>query len=139
MKKTFLIILICLFTAQFAEAQSKKLYVSRQGGEKNLMKLGKIGYNYYRFTNRSINCDSLICKGAGFEICKIDKDLVNLSKKEGNYYAIYNKAIRAAEKYSRKNKMSAGQFNLVIDNKSLTIKYSNADLKGNGDYEIIVL
>lgn len=139
MKNVILITLTCLFAAQLVEAQSRKIYVSRQDGVKKWIKLGKIGYNHYYFSNRSMHCDTLICRGEGFEICKIDKDLVRLSNEQGNYYATFNKAIRAAEKYARRNKMNAGEFNLVIDDKPLFIKYSNADLKGNGDYEIVVL
>jgi hypothetical protein len=72
-------------------------------------------------------------------MCKIDKDIIKISKEDGKYYALYNKAIRATEKHSRKSKKDSGKFNLVLENKTLSIKYSNADLKGNADIEIEVL
>jgi hypothetical protein len=139
MKKAFLMILMCFVATQYADAQNKKIYVSRHGGAKKLLTFGKIGYNVYHFYNTSSNCDTLICSGAGYEMCKIDKDIIKISKEDGKYYALYNKAIRATEKHSRKSKKDSGKFNLVLENKTLSIKYSNADLKGNADIEIEVL
>jgi hypothetical protein len=139
MKKTFLIILMCFVATQYADAQNKKIYVSRHGGEKKLLTFGKIGYNVYHFNSTAGSCDTLLCSGAGYETCKIDKDIIKISKEDGKYYAFYNKAIRATEKHSRKSKKDSGQFNLVIENKTLSVKYTNADQKGNADIEIEVL
>ncbi|MBA3662785.1 MAG: hypothetical protein H0W61_01065 [Bacteroidetes bacterium] len=139
MKKSALILLICLVATQYANAQNKKMYVSRHGGTKKILTFGKIGYNVYRFSNNSDQCDTLICTGSGFEICKIDKDIIKSSKEVGRYYALYNKAIRATQKRVRKDKKSSGQFNLALDSQTLSIKYSNADKKGNADIEMQVL
>lgn len=139
MKKIFLIILMCFVATQYADAQNKKIYVSRHGGAKKILLFGKIGYNVYHFNSTSPNCDTLICSGAGYEKCQIDKDIIRLSKEDGKYYTLYNKAIRETEKHSRKTKKGSGQFNLLVDNKTLSIKYSNADRKGNADIEIEVL
>lgn len=139
MKKIFLFILMCFVITQYADAQSKRIYISKHGGTKKLLTFGKIGYNFYHFNNASDNCDTLICSGAGYEMCKIDKGIIKLSKEDGKYYALYNKAIRAAEKHSRKSKKVSGQFNLVLENKTLSIKYTNADQKGNTDIEIEVM
>lgn len=139
MKKSFLIILMCIVAIQYAAAQNKKFYVSRHGGAKKIVLFGKIGYNSYHFSSNQSDCDTLLCNGTGYEKCKIDKDIIKLSKEDGKYYELYNKAIRATEKHSRKSKKDAGQFNLVVDQKTLLIKYSNADKKGNADIKIEVL
>jgi hypothetical protein len=139
MKKAFLIFLMCFIASQYVEAQNKKMYVSRHGGTKKLLTFGKIGYNLYHFSGGSSNCDTLICSGSGYEICKIDKEIIKISKEDGKYYAFYNKAIRATEKNSRKSKKDSGQFNLVLENKTVSVKYSNANQKGNADIEIEML
>jgi hypothetical protein len=138
MKKIFLFLLMCFVATQNADAQNNKIYVSRHGGKKTLLTFGKIGYNVYHFNNTA-KCDTLLCSGSGYEKCKIDKDIIKISEEDGKYYVLYNKAIRAVEKHSRKQKKDAGQFNLVLDNKTLSIKYYNADQKGNADMEIEVL
>ena len=139
MKKIFLIILMCFVATQYADAQNKKTYVSRHGGSKKILLFGKIGYDNYHFSNYLTACDTLICSGSGYETCKIDKGIIKLAKEDGKNYPLYNKAIRATEKHSRKSKKDSGQFNLIVDNKTLSIKYSNADQKGNADIEIEVL
>lgn len=139
MKKIVLIIFMCFVATQNADAQNKKIYVSRHGGAKKLLTFGKMGYNVYHFNGTSTYCDTLICSGAGYETCRIDKYIIKISKEDGKYYALYNKAIRATEKHTRQSKKDSGQFNLVLDNKTLSVKYSNADQKGNADIEIEVL
>ena len=139
MKKLTLILLISFVATQYADAQNKKIYVSRHGGTKKLLTFGKIGYNVYHFTNNSDKCDTLICSGSGFEICKIDKDIARLNKEDETKYVAYNKAIRATEKRVRKTKTSSGSFSLAVNGQNLSIKYYNADKKGNADIEIVVL
>ncbi len=129
---------MCFIATQNAGAQNNKIYISRHGGKKSFLTFGKIGYNVYHFNNAG-KCDTLLCSGSGYENCKIDKYIIKISKEDGKYYSLYNKAIHTVEKKIRKQKKYAGQFNLVLDNKTLSIKYYNADQKGNADMEIEVL
>lgn len=139
MKKIVLILIIFLAATDEVDAQNNKIYVSRHGGSKKLLLFGKTGYDYYHFSNYLTTCDTLICSGAGYETCKIDKSIIKIAKEQGGNYPYFNKAIRATEKHLRKHKNTSGQFNLTINNKNLTIKYYNADAKGNVDIEIQVL
>jgi hypothetical protein len=137
MRKALLLILVGLITS-VSLAQSKKLYVSRHGGAKKFLTLWKISYNNYHFSS-SDKCDSLICSGPGFERCKIDKDIIRLTKEEGKYYPSFNKAIRITERHIKRTKSESGQMIVRIDDQKISIKYYNADRKGNSDIEIEVL
>jgi hypothetical protein len=137
MRKLAFLALIC-FVTTMSFGQSKKLYVSKQGGTKKLLTLWKISYNNYHFAS-SDACDSLICSGSGFERCKVDQDIIRLAKEEGKYYPSFNKAIRFTEKLIRKTKSESGQMTLVIDDRKMSIKYYNADRKGNSDMEIEII
>ena len=139
MKKISFLFLMCVAVVQYAAAQNKKIYVSRHGGAKKVLLFGKTGYNTYHFSNVSPTCDTLICSGSGYETCRIDKDIIKMAKEDGVNYPLYNKAISATKKHCRKTKKDSGQFNLVVDNKTLSVKYKNADQKGNADIEIEVL
>jgi arginyl-tRNA--protein-N-Asp/Glu arginylyltransferase len=139
MKKTCLLLLMYFIATAYAEAQNKKIYVSRHGGAKKMVLFGKTGYNSYHFSNYASTCDTLICSGAGYERCKIDKSIIKSAKEDGKNYALYNKAIQATEKHARKSKKGSGQFNLAVGEKKLSIKYINADQKGNADIEIEML
>ena len=140
MKKAFLIILICFVATQYVEAQNKKIYVSRHGGTKKLLNFGKIGYNIYKYNNGSNTCDTLICRGSGYEICKIDKHVfIGQPVEDAKYLNAFNTAICATEKQIHKSKKDSGQFNLIVEKITLSIKYTNADQKGNADIEIEVL
>lgn len=138
--KTVVYLLIIFFSSiQIGNAQNKKIYVSKSGGTKKFLTFGKIGYNSYHFSNFSNSCDTLICSGSGFEKALIDKDIMRVSKSDGKYYTMFNKAISKSEKITRKSKAKAGQFNLKLHNETVSIKFSNADKKGNADLMIEVL
>lgn len=139
MKKFALILLMCIVATQFATAQSKKMYVSKHGGTKKLLTFGKFGYDVYHYTPKLNACDSLICSGAGYEYCKIDKQVIRLNIENNSTYIAYNKAIRATEKRIRKTKTTSGDFAMKIKQQNLAIKYYNADQDGNVDMEIEVL
>lgn len=139
MKKIIFILLMYFAAIQFAGAQNKKIYVSRQGGTKKLLTLGKMGYDVYYFTNNSCKGDTLICSGSGFEIGRIDKGITRYNKDEAAKYIAYNKAIRTTEKRIRKTKAPSGNFNLIIKGQNLSVNYYNADKKGNADIEIVML
>jgi len=122
MKKTLFLLVFGLASATVSFAQNKKMYVSRHGGTKKVLTLDKIGYNSYYFSNRSNSTDSLICCGSGFEICRVDKDIIKLTKEQGLYYKTMNKAIRKTERTVKKTKSSSGQLTLNIDNQNLSVK-----------------
>lgn len=139
MKKLALILLMCFVATQFATAQSKKMYVSKHGGTKKLLTFGKYGYDVYHYTPKLNACDSLICSGAGYEYCKIDKQIIRINKENNLTYIAYNKAIRATEKRIRKTKTASGTFSMAFKKLNLSIKYYNADQDGNADMEIEIL
>lgn len=139
MKKLTLLLLLCFLTTQFVSGQNKKIYVSRHGGTKKLLTFGKIGYNNYHFRNNADQCDSLICSGSGFELCKIDKEIIRMTGESGKYYALFNKAIRQTEKRVRKSNKENGQFYILVNNQVVSVKYYNADKKGNADINIEIV
>jgi len=130
---------MCFFGTQSVNAQNKKIYISKQGGKPALLRLGKICYNDYHFTNNSEICDTLICRGSGYELCKLDKNIYGKSVPETKYYETFNSAIQKTEKYIKKNKTKNGNLSLAVNGEKVTIKYYNADSKGNADIEIEVL
>lgn len=138
--KTIAYFLIIFFMCiQIGNAQNKKIYVSKSGGTKKIVTLGKIGYNSFHFSNFSNSCDTLICSGSGLEIGLIDKDIMRVSKSDGKYYTIFNKAISKSEKITRKSKTNSGCFIMKINEEMVSIKFTNADKKGNADLIIEVL
>lgn len=139
MKKLALILLMCLVATQFAGAQNNKMYVSKHGGTKKLMNFGKYGYDVYRFTQSSTLCDTLICSGAGYEFCKIDKVIIKSNVEKKQIFKAFNRAIRATDKRIRKTKTTSGTFTMTIKKLNLSINYYNADQKGNADIEIVIL
>lgn len=99
-----------------------------------------MGYNYYYYSTSSANkCDTLICSGSGYEICKIKKHFILRSKDGGKYYKTYNKAFRKTEKYIQKMNKESGQLTLTINNQRLSVKFHNADKIGQADLEIEIL
>ncbi|MBI2721782.1 MAG: hypothetical protein HYX39_06375 [Bacteroidetes bacterium] len=142
MKKTIVLFLLCFSFTQFVYAQNKKIFVSKHGGKRQVLTLGKRGYNYYHYSNYlTNNCDTLICNGKGFELCKIDKNMFmgNNREQEMKYLKTFNKAIKTAEKYVRRSKNSEGQFSINTGKEKLSIKYFNAGPKGDMDMLIEVL
>lgn len=133
MKKTILIASLCVMLTPFAMAQSTKMYVSRQGGTKKFFTFGQMGYNSYRFDNSDAACDTLICRGSGFEKGTIDRHIIDLTSNEETNYTLFNKALRATEKQIRRTKSNEGQFHMEQNNKMIRVTYSNADSKGNMD------
>jgi hypothetical protein len=139
MRKIFLLSIISIFSIQFAAAQNKKIYVSREGGKKKLLTLWKTGYNFYHFSNDPVNgCDTLICKGAGFEVCKIDKNIIKMAGEEPKYRA-FNSAIAEAEKRIRKSRMKEGNFDMIAKGQKLSVSFKNANPKGEADLIITLL
>jgi len=139
MKKLALILLMCFVAIQFADAQNNKMYVSKHGGTKKLMTFGKYGYNVYRYNQSSSICDTLICSGAGYEFCKIDKVIIKSNVEGKQKYTAFNRAIRATEKRIKKTKTTSGSFTMAFKKLNLSIKYYNADQNGNADIEIVIL
>jgi hypothetical protein len=139
MQKIILLTLLCLGIAFNSTAQNNKIYVSKHGGTKKLLTFGKTGYNHYRFTNNSKLCDTLICSGSGNEKCTIDRGIIELSEENAVNYKLYNAAMKSVTKHCRKSKKSEGGFNFYEGDKTLVIKYKNADRKGNADIEISVI
>ncbi len=139
MKKLALILLMCFFATQFAEAQNNKMYVSKHGGAKKLMNFGKYGYDVYRYTQSSTLCDTLICSGTGYEFCKIDKVIIKSNVEKKQIFKAFNRAIRATDKRIRKTKTTSGTFTMTIKKQNLTIHYYNADQNGNADIEIVII
>ena len=133
MKKFALFIIFCFAFSHFTQAQNK-IYVSRQGGTKKFLTFGKIGYNDYYFSHRSFICDTLICRGSGYETFLLPVEA------EGSKYAkAFIKAIHATTKQVRKTGKGAGQFELIYGSKTFSVEYSNADKKGNADILIEAL
>lgn len=139
MKKIIILLLLCFLGTQFANAQNKKIYVSKQGGKPKLMRFGKICYDEYHYTNNSETCDTLICRGSGFEVCKLDKNVYGRPVPDTKYYEMFNSAIHKAEKHIKKTNTKEGNLALVVNGAKLNVKYYNADKKGNADIEIEVL
>lgn len=140
MKKLTLLLLMCFFGTQFADAQNKKIYVSKQGGKPKLLCGFKMGYNSAFYTNNSDKCDTLICKGSGYERCFVDKNVFgDKHAEEAKYYSTFNSAIRKTEKHIKKSKTKDGSLTLALNGQNISIKYKNADKKGNADMEIEVL
>ena len=135
MKKLLIILSLAVCAISFAQAQNTKMYISKQGGTKKVFLLGKLGYSTYYFSNAGNSCDSLLCRGKGFESCKIEKDIMKGSKDQEAYH-IYNKAIRKTVKHIRKTKNESGNLSHNIKGRRVFIKYYNADKKGNADIEI---
>ncbi|MDF2449718.1 MAG: hypothetical protein K0R26_2222 [Bacteroidota bacterium] len=116
MKFFILISFSCFFILGETLAQNSKIYVSRHGGKKSIFTLGKLGYNTYHFNN-SGTCDTLICFGKGYEICKIDRDIIKAAEGDGKYYPLFNDAILVAQKKSRRSKKKADEFQIIINKK----------------------
>jgi hypothetical protein len=132
MKKIVFAVFVCTFIPFVFAAQNKKIYVSKQGGEKKWMRLGQTGYNTYYYTNRSENCDSLICRGTGYELCRVSPVMLGENARvETLYFPSFNKAIRAAGKHARKTKKDSGQFKTRCKGRLLLVNYTQADKKGN--------
>ncbi len=139
MQKIILLTLLCLGITFNSSAQNNKIYVSKHGGTKKLLTFGKTGYNYYHFSNNSKQCDTLICSGSGYEKCKIDSDIIKLTEENAVNYKLYNAAMKSVTKHCRKSKKGEGGFNFYQGDKTLVIRYKNADRKGNADIEIAVI
>lgn len=92
-----------------------------------------------QFTNNSTTCDTLICRGSGFERCYLDKKVFPpQDRAETKYYKAFNFAIRKAEKHIRKNKKEEGDLSLSRNGENISIKFKNADKTGNADIIIEV-
>lgn len=139
MKKLTLLLVMCFIVTQIAEAQNKKIYVSKQGGKPKLLYAFKLGYNKSQYTNMSDKCDTLICQGSGFERGMVDKNVFPKLKEETKYFDSFNFAIRKTEKHIKKNKTKDGDLTIEYKGQNISIKYKNADKKGNADIEIEVL
>lgn len=140
MNKLTLLLLMCFFGTQFADAQNKKIYVSKQGGRPKLLYGFKMGYNKTHFTNNSDKCDTLICRGSGFERCFVDKNVFPPdASDQTKHYDAFNFAIRKTEKHIKKSKSKDGILTVAHNGQNISIKYKNADKKGNADMEIELL
>jgi hypothetical protein len=132
MKK--LVILLAFFLGiQVGFSQTSKIYVSKHGGGKKFLNFGKLGYNEYTFIGDNGVCDTLICKGSGYESCKIDKNIMKLVAKDAKTYQTFNKAIDATSSHIRKTKTEMGSINLVIDKQKVLVTYYNANKNGESD------
>jgi hypothetical protein len=139
MKKFILFLALFTIATQYAEAQNRKIYVSKQGGKPKLVYGFKMGYQQTRYTNKSETCDTLICKGSGFERCFVDKNIFPEPDEETLFYKAFNVAIHKAEKHIKKSQTKEGNLMIMHDGQSIAVKYKNADRKGNADLEIEVL
>jgi hypothetical protein len=140
MKKLALILLMCFVATQHADAQNKKIYVSKQGGRPKLLYGFKMGYHQTHYTNNSVKCDTLICRGSGFERCFVDRNVFPPdATDETKYYDSFNFAIRKTEKHIKKHKSKDGVLTFAHKGQNISIKYKNADKKGNADMEIELL
>ncbi len=136
MKNSIYISIICIFLSSFAYAQHNKMVVSLQGGKKNVITWGKLGYSYYHFYSSNAGCDTLICKGSGFEKGRIDHNILEVNKDKRTEYHLYNATIRKTVRRVRKTNSNAGTFQFHANGRSIHVNYSNADGKGNVDLEI---
>ncbi len=138
MKKAVFFLMLCFILTHHAPAQNKKLYVSERDGKSKVLLFGKTGYNDYYYTSSS-NCDTLICKGKGYERCRLDKSVFGKPVPETKYYDAFNAAIHKAEKHIRKANSRDGHFSFADKGVTFNIKYYNADKKGGADMEIEIL
>lgn len=138
MKKYLLlfIVLTCLFV-EVVTAQNVKIYVSRHGGKLNT-KTGVFAYNSSRYDYHPI-CDTLICSGSGYEICRIPSGAFKWNAGTSIAYPLFNKAIEEAPKLIREAQKESGEFILAYDNKRISIKYFKADKSGEADLLIEML
>jgi hypothetical protein len=136
MKKLSILLLFLLALTQLIAAQNSRLYVSMHGGGKNILNFGKPGYNQYRFSSSPENFDTLICSGSGYQACKIYRHIIECHGKHGQQYKIYNKVIRQSRRYIRKSRVKSGEFRLNIKDRTLLIKFRNAEEFGQADMEI---
>lgn len=120
--------MLSLCLPALVQAQSRKMYVSKQGGKKRLLLFGKMGYNNYYYRGAHASCDTLVCSGTGFETARISKDMF-IVKSDAAYVDIYNKVICHTNRVIRKSKSSEGSFTCEIDHYKASVKYSNADYK----------
>ncbi len=139
MKKITLLTLLFFVTFQLLTAQECKLHVSRQGGEKSIFPFGKTTYNYYNFKPNSEFGDTLICSGSGYEVCKIDKNIIKQNYVKAESYRIFNKTIKITEKHIKKCKQPSGKLTLKIKNKKVVINFYNANKKGEADFDIKII
>lgn len=128
MKKFIFLLVLAFCLPALAQAQCRKMYVSKQGGKKRLLLLGKTGYNNYYYRGGDAACDTLICSGTGFETARISKDMFAV-KSEAAYVDAYNKLIRHTDRVIRKSKSSEGSFTCEIGQYKASVKYSKADYK----------
>jgi len=120
-------------------AQNNQIYISRHGGEKNIFTFGKVCYDYYHFISNCGECDTLICSGAGYEICKIDRAIIKNNKITASSYKTYNKAIKRTERYIKKYEVSSGSLSLKVNNQEVLVTFYNANKIGEADIEIQIL
>jgi hypothetical protein len=140
MKKITLIFLLCFVAFQNIGAQNKKIYVSKQGGKPQTLRFFKMGYYSAYYSNSSSQCDTLICRGSGLELCVVDKYVFGSKNMDvTKYYDRFNAAIRKTEKHIKKTKTKEGIFTYGNGAQQVNIKYFNADKKGNADIEIELL
>lgn len=130
MRSKHIIILILWLSTLQINAQNQKIYVSTKGGKKIFL-LGSKRYDHIRLALDAGPCDTLICSGKGFEKCKIDKWVLNLSETNKTKYGIYNKAIKASHKRIKRSKKKEDLFYLSIKGRKLKVNYFNAGEKGN--------
>ena len=131
--------IICLSIFQYISAQNKQIYISRHGGEKNALTFGKVSYDYYHFVSNCGVCDTLICSGAGYEVCKIDKAVIKNDKTNAPSYKTYNKAIKITERYIKKRGVTSGNLSLEVNNQKVLVTFYNANKIGEADIEIKIL
>lgn len=134
--KKLVILLTFLLGLQIGFSQATKIYVSKHDGGKRFLNFGKLGYNDYHFSGGNPNCDTLLCKGKGYEACKIDKDIIAISKANNINYQLFNKAISATSSHIVKTKTKEGKLDLTIDNRKVSVSYINAS--GNGESDMII-
>ncbi len=138
MKGCCLVFLFCIILAPDLPAQNKKIYVSRHDGTKKMLTFGRLGYSNFTFIHHG-DCDSLLCCGSGYEICKISKYIIKTSGETGIYYPLFNKAIYVTSRHIISTKNESGDFQFVYKSRRIAIKYYNADSKGNADFIIEIL
>lgn len=139
MKKLLFLFTIALYLPALAQAQSRKMFVSKHGGEKRLLLLGKVGYDNYYYHGADAGCDTLVCTGVGFETASISKSMFTV-KSEAAYVDIYNRLIRHTDRVIRKSKSTEGSFTCEIGHYKASVKYSKADYKKQAaDIEIELL
>ncbi len=136
----FILFLIISFHFHSAFSQNKNIYIKTEGGTKKILTLGRYGYNRYYFTNNPINnCDTLICTGSGLYQCKISRRILKTKSSSSKYFSIYNSVINTTFDKIRKTGNSDGQFNLILKNEHILVKYYNANKRGNAEIKIEIL